>query len=89
LATKYEEMCDAAHMAQAKQDEYQHRCFRHMTSLFKGFLSYCGIPQERVTLLRWNGLAGKDSMFTVPRTDGPDLICTWNNQSCAEQHVWM
>jgi hypothetical protein len=70
LATKYEEMCEAARGAQSKEAEYRDRCWQYMGSLVSGFLRYCAIPQDRVTFLKWNGKTGADSRFAAPQDGG-------------------
>jgi hypothetical protein len=66
VATKYEEMCEAAKSARIKKDQYRERCGKDLGDLFVGFLRYCAIPQASVTFLRWNGSDDEDGAFRLP-----------------------
>lgn len=54
MASKYEEMCDAAATARKNWMEHRDRCRQHMASLVAGMRSYCGIPNDGLNYLRWN-----------------------------------
>jgi hypothetical protein len=53
--TKYEEMREAAVTEVRKFHERQRRCLKCGIDLVNGFISYCGIPNEQLKLMRWNG----------------------------------
>lgn len=70
MVTKYAEICEVVQATRKSEDEYRDRCWKYMGTLLSGFLSYCAIPQERVMLLKWNGLRGDASKFTAPEDAG-------------------
>lgn len=65
--SKYDELCQASREAERKGGEYRERCWRDMTAIVTGFVSYCGIPANRVTFLKSNGLRGEQRTFSAPK----------------------
>ena len=63
MATKYEEMREAVNTARKNAEQYRERCWKYMNLLFTGFVRYCAIPPDCVTLLKWNGIMGEGSAF--------------------------
>lgn len=53
--TKYEEMKEAARTVQRHFSERQQHCWQYGVKLVQGFVSYCGIPDDSIRVLRWEG----------------------------------
>jgi len=70
MPTKYEEMCDAVATSQRNIDQYRTDCWNYLAALYNGFIVYSGIPQENVTLLKWNGSDDDLSQFSPPENGG-------------------
>jgi len=70
LSTKYEEMCEAALEGVKRSSEYRENCWRYMETLVRGFISYAVIPEDRITLLKWNGFDDERSQFAPPENGG-------------------
>jgi hypothetical protein len=68
--SKYDELCQASREAERKGSEYRERCWRDMAAIVMGFVKYCGIPVERVTFLKSNGLPGDQRTFSAPDDGG-------------------
>ena len=64
LMFKYEEMCEAAETARKKWIEYREHCWRDMGALVHGLATYCAIPIDRITFLRWNKAKGEAGKYT-------------------------
>jgi hypothetical protein len=58
-------MCTAVLEAEKSKAEYRDHCWKYMATIFNGFLSDCGIPQNHVTLLKWNGSNNDESRFSA------------------------
>ena len=54
--TKYEEMCEAAKSARKEFLAYQERCWGYFFSIIGGLEDHCGVPEDKITYLKWNGL---------------------------------
>lgn len=69
MSTKYEQMCEAANRASLNWNVYRDRCGECLGIFMTGFATYCQIPGERLTLLRWNGEYGELADYEAPEDD--------------------
>jgi len=68
--SKYDEMCAAAESARKEWFAKQERCWKCLFSLMGGLMNYCGVPDDRITYLRWNGLNGVERNYSRPEGGG-------------------
>jgi hypothetical protein len=74
MPSKYEEMCAAAEMARKEWADQSERCSGYMKFIVNGFLQYCGISPDRITLLRRNGASGPDEAYLEKKEGGHYLL---------------
>ena len=65
MSTKYEEMRQAAINASQNWEAYRQRCVNYMGMFLDGFLRHCGIPENQITYLRWNGATDERRTYTL------------------------
>ena len=70
LPTKYEQMCVAVLGAVRGDAEYRDNCWKYMEKMVRGFLAYAEIPEDHVTLLKWNGNDDESSQFSPSERGG-------------------
>jgi hypothetical protein len=68
--SKYEEMSAVAVKGRKDFADYRQRSWQNFSRLVRGFIDYCGIPQDRIMYLRWNRLTGEDREYQEPRDGG-------------------
>ncbi len=54
----YTDMCNAARNAQLQSNALRERAFGYFAKILQGLITHCGVPQEAITFLKWNGEAG-------------------------------
>lgn len=53
--TKYEEMTNAAKEARIAYGQYRERSWRNLWAIVGGLEDLCGVPQDKIVYLKWNG----------------------------------
>jgi hypothetical protein len=73
--SSYQEMCETAETERKGFLEQRDRCWGYLFSIVSGLLDHCGVPQDQLAYLKWNGLhgtarryvdAGDDGEYTLP-----------------------
>jgi hypothetical protein len=65
----YNDMCNAARNAQLQTYTRKERAFASFSRILQGLITYCGVPQEAITFLKWNG-EGEENRRYLPAEDG-------------------
>jgi hypothetical protein len=74
MPSKYEEMCAAAESARKEWAGQSERCLGYMSTILSGFLDYCGILPDQISLLRWNEVTGPGQAYLEKREGGAYLL---------------
>jgi hypothetical protein len=53
-ASKYDEICEIAKSVSNVWYARKGRCLQYMVTLIHGLVTYCGIPREKVSFMRWD-----------------------------------
>lgn len=62
-------MCAAAETARKRYLDAQQRCWGYLFSILGGLVEHCGVPDDQITFLRWNGLQGDERRY-LPLEEG-------------------
>jgi hypothetical protein len=60
----YQDMCIAAKNAQTEFFAYRDRCFKYLNLIVEGLHSHCGVPDDQITYLKWNGKEGTERWYS-------------------------
>jgi hypothetical protein len=63
--TKFDEMRDAANKGRRDFIAFRDRSWGYLIKLVTGFSEHCGVPNDQITLLRWNGLTGDERAYSA------------------------
>jgi hypothetical protein len=64
--SKYEEICQASENAVRKWNQYRDRSWDYLATIVHGLITQCGVPEEKITFLRSNGLPGEERIYSLP-----------------------
>lgn len=62
--SNYVQMSEAAATARKSYLDYQTRVWGYFGAIMNGLIQCCGVPQEHIVHLKWNGLEGHGGRFT-------------------------
>ncbi len=65
----YSDMCNAARNAQLQLYARKERAFASFSKILQGMITHCGVPQEAITFLKWNG-EGEENRLYLPAEEG-------------------
>jgi hypothetical protein len=68
--SKYEEICDASKHAVKRWNEYRDRSWGYLNAIVQGLVTYCGVPRDKITFLRSNGLPGEERRYRPAEDEG-------------------
>lgn len=68
--SKYDEICEASANAVERWIQYRDRSWGYLAAIVHGLMGECGVPQEKITYLRSNGLPGEERRYIPPEDGG-------------------
>lgn len=68
--SNYQQMSEAAAAARKGYLDYQQRVWSYLFAIVNGLITHCGVPENCMVWLKWNGIDGPDGRFTFPDHGG-------------------
>ena len=66
----YEEICLASTNAIKRWSEYRERSWGYLAAIIRGLVTHCGVPEDKISYLRSNGLHGNERKYSPPNDGG-------------------
>jgi hypothetical protein len=63
IVSNYQQMSEAAETARKNYLAYQQRAWEYFFKIINGLIEHCGVPQDHIAYLKWNGLEGGVGRF--------------------------
>jgi len=63
--SNYQQMSEAAEAARKGYLDYQQRIWGYFSTIMNGLTQHCGVPQDRMVWMKWNGIDGPGGHFAI------------------------